>query len=80
MSGWWRVLFFVSCFMLGYALARRGPPGWSIFGLREVTHDMLWLKVGRWMVTVPVFIRGQHLVFVWPFVKRFSEEARPWLK
>lgn len=80
MSGWWRVLFILSCFLLGYALARKGGPGSSILGFREVTRDMLWLKVGRWMITMPVFIKGQHLVLVWPFVKRFNEEGRPWLK
>lgn len=82
MSGWWRVLFFASCFLLGYALARKGRPGSSVLGFREVTYDMVWLRIGRrWMVTLPVFIRGRHLVFVWPFIRRFNkEEARPWQK
>jgi hypothetical protein len=79
-SGWWRFLFFVSCFFLGWVLARKTPPGGSILGFRPIVEDMLWLKVGRWMVTIPVYIRGQHLVVVWPFVKRFNQEGRPWMK
>jgi hypothetical protein len=75
MSGWWRVIFILSCFLLGYAFARRAPPGSSILGFREVTRDMLWLKVGRWMITAPISIKGQYLVLVWPFVKRFNSTA-----